>query len=121
MSWKSVNTTAFDIKKHKGEPHIGEYTGSHEIQTKIGKQTIYEFIGEDGIGFGIYGFTNLNRAMEIIPTGRKVRLTYTGTTNIPTKYGMKDVHQIIVEVEEEEAKKNNTGEEGKENKDDLPF
>jgi hypothetical protein len=55
-------------------------------------------MGEDGVGFGIYGFTNLNRAMEAVEPGTLVKITYQGTQNVQTKYGMKDVHQASVQV-----------------------
>ena len=98
MGWNSVNTSAIDIKKVKGQSCEGTYKGKHEITTKIGQQVIWEFAGEDGIGFGIYGFTNLNRAMEQIEPGILVKVTYTGTQNVKTKYGMQDVHQCTVET-----------------------
>ena len=102
MGWNSVNTTGIDIKKHKGTAYEGTYKGKHEITTKIGQQVIWEFSGEDGVGFGIYGFTNLNRAMEALEPGVLVKITYTGTQNVQTKFGMKDVHQCSVEVWQDE-------------------
>lgn len=102
MAWETVNTNAIDIKKHKDAPHVGVFKGFHEIVTKIGKQTVWEFTDEDGIPFGVYGFTNLNRALESLETGSNCRITYLGTENVPTKYGMKDVHQVRVEVEKPE-------------------
>lgn len=105
MAWKSVNTSATDIKKHKGEEYIGEYLGHDEIETKIGKQKIYKFRDENGNPFAIYGFTNLNRAMESIAEGILCRIVYTGTENVQTKFGMKDVHQVNVEIDTDDAEK----------------
>lgn len=96
--WADVNTNAIDIKKHKGESHVGKFKGHKEITTKIGPQVIWEFSGEDGVGFGVYGFTNLNRAMESLEPGTVVKITYIGTENVKTKFGMKDVHQCAVQV-----------------------
>jgi hypothetical protein len=98
MAWEEVNTQAVDIKKHKGEAYVGTLNGHHQIDTKIGKQVVWDFTGEDGLGFGVYGFTNLNRALEAISVGRVVRMTYQGTENVQTKFGMKDVHQVAVQI-----------------------
>lgn len=107
MGWSEVNTTANDIKKHPGNPYIGTYTGHKEITTPIGQQTIWQFTNEDGVPFGVYGFTNLNRAMEGIAVGSVCRITYTGTAKVQTKFGMKDVHQVKVEVHTKEAEDEN--------------
>ena len=98
MGWQEVSSTAIDIKKHKGEAYEGKYVGSHEITTKIGQQVIYNFTGKDGVPYGIYGFTNLNRAMENLEKETFVKITYSGTENVQTKFGMKDVHQVNVAV-----------------------
>jgi hypothetical protein len=98
MAWQEVSSTAVDIKKHKGEAYEGKYVGSHEITTKIGQQTIYNFSGKDGVPFGIYGFTNLNRAMENIEKDTLLKIVYTGTLNVETKFGKKDVHQVNISV-----------------------
>jgi len=98
MGWNSVSSTAIDIKKQKGVSHEGTYQGKREIQTKIGAQVIWNFLGEDGVAFGIYGFTNLNRAMEAVQPGTLCKIVYLGTQNVQTKFGMKDVHQCQVDV-----------------------
>ena len=103
MGWKQVSGgNVVDIKKEKGKAWIGIYKGHKEIETKIGQQTIWKFIDDDGMPFGVYGFTNLNRAMESVPVESLCRITYVGTQNIKTKYGMKDVHQVSVEVDSDE-------------------
>ena len=109
MGWSEVSPSATDIKKHKGEAYVGTYLGSKEITTKIGPQTIWQFSDPDGAPLNIYGFTNLNRAMETMQPGAVCRITYLGTENVQTKFGMKDVHQVSVEVHT------------KENDSDLPF
>ena len=103
MAWKEVSRTATDIKKHKGESYTGEYLGHEQIKTKIGDQMIYKFRDESGNPFSIYGFTNLNRAMESINEGTACRITYLGTENVQTKFGMKDVHQVRVEIDSEDT------------------
>lgn len=104
MAWKTVtNLQGTDIKKHQGEAFVGEYTGHDKITTKIGEQQIFKFRDENGNPFSIYGFTNLNRAMEAITAGTMCRITYTGTENVQTKFGMKDVHQVRVEIDTDDV------------------
>ena len=104
MAWKSVNTNATDIKKFPKKPYIGEYKGSQEITTKIGQQVIWNFTEDSGVPLGIYGFTNLNRVMEHIELGSICRITYLGTEKVQTKFGLKDVHQVKVEIDEPDPK-----------------
>ena len=100
MAWREVTTGAIDIKKSKQKAWNGVYLGSRGISTKMGSQIIYRFQDIHGFIFQIYGFTNLNILMESIGQGQNVRITYLGTKNLQTKFGMKDVHQVKVEVEE---------------------
>jgi hypothetical protein len=97
--WKEISpsSSTLDIKKSPGEAHAGKYIGKQEIQTKIGPQVVWKFDAEEG-NFGIYGFTNLNRIMEGVSEGTDLRITYLGTKNIATKYGVKPVHQVKVEA-----------------------
>lgn len=101
MPYRDVSTNAIDIKKSQCQPFEGVLKGSHEIITKLGKQVVWEFMGEDGVGFGIFGFTNLNRALESIEPGAQVKIIYTGTKICNTKFGMKDVHQVSVAIWED--------------------
>ena len=91
---------AIDIKK-QSEAVVGTFQGHKDITTKIGAQVIWNFLDEEGNPYGIYGFTNLNRYMEGAVVGKLYRITYQGTKNIPTKFGKKDVHQVLVEIDEE--------------------
>ena len=117
MAWKEVGNNAIDIKKEIGKPIIGTYTGHKDIKTKIGDQVIWQFTDEDEQPFGVYGFTMLNRAMEAVKIGTLCRLTYRGTKNIKTKFGMKDVHQVLVEIDSDETE---DAAEGKA-EGDIPF
>lgn len=102
MAWKEVSTTAIDIKKGGiGVPYIGTYLGSEEIKTPLGQQMIWRFADQDEQPFSVYGFTNLNRSMSHVATGKLCRITYRGTKNLKTKFGMKDVHMVTVEVDDE--------------------
>ena len=93
---------AVDIKKQgSDEPLVGNFVGHKEITTKIGKQVIWQFMDEEGVLYGVYGFTALNRIMtESAVVGKLYRLTYQGTKNVKTKFGMKDVHQVLVECDD---------------------
>ena len=107
MGWEPIGTLGVrDIKKTKGEPHEGTYAGRKDIITKIGPQIIWNFTSEEG-NFGVYGFTNLNRVMEQIPIGTSLRITYTGTQFLKTKFKPQgqDVHQVQVEKWAEETEK----------------
>lgn len=108
MAFRQVTTQALDIKTKKGEAFLGTYTGNTKIQTKMGEQTIWQFLDDDGLPFGIYGFTNLNRAMQTIPTGKMCRITYRGTIFMKTKFKPtgQDVHQVQVEVDDGEPNGN---------------
>lgn len=103
MAFKTVSTTAVDIKKEKGTPYVGSYLGVEQITTKIGQQSIWRFLDTEEQPFGVYGFTNLNRAMNNIKQGSLCRITYTGTEKVQTKFGLKDVHQVHVEVDDGQA------------------
>ncbi len=92
---------AIDIKKEIGKPYEGVYLGFKGITTKLGPQVIYKFKGNNNKLFEIYGFTMLNRVMENVITGEQCRITYLGTENVETKFGMKDVHQVKVQVDDE--------------------
>lgn len=100
MAFQEINATATDIKKFIDKPFTGHFNGSQVIQTKIGEQTIWKFTDEEGNYFGIYGFTNLNRIMENVTEGKLVRITYRGTEKVQTKFGLKDVHQVKVEIDD---------------------
>jgi len=101
MAFRAVTFNTTDIKKHKGQVFQGLYKGFHKIQTAIGEQVIWEFHGGQG-PFGVYGFTTLNMAMDQVEVGQEVRLTYLGQKPVQTKrFGLKDVHQVLVEVNED--------------------
>lgn len=92
---------AIDIKKEVDQPYEGIYLGFKGITTKLGDQKIYKFKTSNGRILEIYGFTMLNRAMDNVLNGEQCRITYLGTENVETKFGMKDVHQVLVEVDDE--------------------
>ena len=99
MAWKQIsNRTAIDIKEHAGQPYVGTYQGTRDIQTKFGQQVLHKLTDEEGRSFEIFGFTNLNRALQNVPPDSLVRIVYQGKERVETKFGPKDVHQVSVEL-----------------------
>jgi len=94
--WQEVKLTALDIKQYPKKPLEGFFLGTREINTSFGESLVHDFQKADGSTISVYGFTSLNCKLAIIETGTLVQITYTGTENIKTKYGMKDVHQCVV-------------------------
>lgn len=97
-----IFTKAIDIKTPPGSEteHIGFYNGVKTIQTKLGPNVVYEFVNEEtGEMFGIFGFTNLNSKMANIPHGALVKIKYSGTIKLDTRFKkQQDVHQVFVAV-----------------------
>ena len=112
MAYEPLKVNTIDVKKKVDEPHEGYFTGREDITTKIGPQIIWRFRGKDGNPFGIYGFTNLNYCMKNAPVGVMIRVTYTGTEKRETKYGLKDVHQVLVEIDREDTLTHGPDEDG---------
>ena len=90
------NTT--DIKKQPGRTFQGRFLGRTDFKTKKGlDQVKWNFNAPDGTPFSVYGFTNLNRALEQVPVGAEVLMTYTGKVAAQTAFGIRDVHQCTVD------------------------
>ena len=104
MAFEPLKTNTIDIKKNKGTSYEGYFMGFEVIKTKLGDQTVWKFKGKaDGMPFGIYGFTNLNYSMKAAPAGALLRVTYTGTKKMDTKFGLKDVHQCEVMIDKDDV------------------
>lgn len=99
MAFREVGGNATDIKQTPDQPYEGIYIGHEEFDGQFGIQTIWKFRGKTE-GFGIYGFTSLNRSMERINEGTLCRITFTGKKKMKTKYGIKDVNTCRVEVDD---------------------
>lgn len=111
MAFRVVNGKYVDIKTIPGRKITGVYRSRKDIVTSVGPQVVWELENikgvdtSDGAVSGIYGFTNLNRAMKDIPFGTLVRITYAGVQKgVKTRFGLKDVHQVVVEIDEESAR-----------------
>lgn len=104
MAYREVRGgDVLDIKKDVPgeESHEGVYMGFKGITTKLGNQYIYRFKDKSNKIFQMYGFTMLNRVMENISTGSQCRITYLGTKELETKFGLKDVHMVKCEIDDE--------------------
>ena len=110
MAFEPLKVNSIDIKKEKGKSYTGYFTGCDPITTKLGPQVIWRFKGKDGSLYGIYGFTNLNFCMKNAQIGALIRITYMGTKNMQTKFGMKDVHQALVEIDKADTMHDGAGE-----------
>lgn len=103
MAWKEVSNNAIDIKTKPGAEYTGTYLGSRTFDTQYGEQHVYRFDE-----FSCYGFTSLNRAMESVPVGAKVKIVYRGKEVIETKRGKVPMHMCQVFVDDSSLPK--TGE-----------
>lgn len=100
MEWTEVGG-ALDIKKEAVDTfHIGTYESSKPIKTPLGENIIYNFEGEDGVPFSIYGFTMLHQRMANIKPGSLCKITYRG--KVKNNKGQ-DMHKVRVEVGREPA------------------
>lgn len=95
MAWKEVSTNAIDLKTTPGAEHVGTYRGSRTFDSQFGEQHIYNFDT-----FSCYGFTSLNRAMENVPVGAKVKIVYKGKEIVETKRGQVRMHMCQVFVDD---------------------
>ncbi len=134
MSFQEVDfSDAYAITKYPNKPFTAYYLGHREVETNLGISTLHEFKKEDGTQFAIWGFTILDKKLEMIDKGSLVRITYTGKENRKTKYGQKDVHTCKVEVDNTKSiadtlqpavpansNSNNSGNSAQAD-DDLPF
>ena len=82
-----------------GKVYIGTVTGGHEFTRKDdgSKGYAWDFVGEDGNKFAIYGFTRLNQALNSVAVGSVVRIEYKGKSG-PKKKAPNGVHEVDVRV-----------------------
>jgi hypothetical protein len=97
MAYQEVTNQGIDIKEYLGKPMEGFYLETTTHDGKFGDYKVHTFQSLKGPIVNIFGFTMFNLKMERITPGTLCKITYTGTENVKTKYGMKDVHQIKVE------------------------
>ena len=120
--WIETGGGATDIKKEEGKDFVGTYQGSHAVKGNYGDTQVYDFVGDDGAPFSIWGFSALDYLMQNQPVGSYLKIQYTGMKKgVKTKFGVKDIHTAKVFrkpgggfVEQAPANKKQTN-------DDLPF
>ena len=79
---------AISLTDYENKPMEAYYLGSKEVQTKFPEpQQVHTFQKQDGTIISIWGFTSLNRLLEHTPKGILTKVTYTGKTKEPNKYG----------------------------------
>lgn len=124
---REVTLAATNIKEYPNKPMTGYFLGTRTVDTQFGDSQIHDFQLENGKRVSIYGFTSLNGKLALIEPGLLCEITYTGTENVKTKYGKKDVHQCKVLVDDNKKialtrlPKFDNAQDTKEDLDDLPF
>ena len=122
MSYQETKPVdAIRLTDFTNKPMEAYYIESKSIDTKFGEQMIHNFQKIDGTKISVWGFTALNRLLEHTPKGVLAKVTYTGKSEAPNKYGNKS-HTCTVFYDMD--KKMDGFEEAKpevENNDDLPF
>lgn len=86
---------AISLTDYLNKPLMAFFLGSKSVDTKFGEQFLHQFEKEDGKKVAVWGFTSLNRLMEMTPKGTFVKVTYTGKSETKNKYGNKS-HQCTV-------------------------
>ena len=86
---------AISLTEYLNKPLTAYFLGSKSVDTKFGEQFLHNFEKEDGTKISVWGFTALNRLLEMTPKGSFVKATYTGKSETKNKYGNKS-HQCTV-------------------------
>ena len=80
---------AIKLTDFENKPMVAYYIDSKEVNTKFGEQQLHNFQKEDGTKISVWGFTALNRLLEMTPRGTLCKVTYTGKSETANKYGNK--------------------------------
>lgn len=112
---------AIKLTDYQDSPMEAYYIGSKPVDTKFGEQLIHSFQKEDGKNISVWGFTALNRLLEHTTKGVFTKITYTGKSETPNKYGNKS-HCCTVFFDSDKKLDGFTETElTKEEDNDLPF
>lgn len=96
MAFKEQKTVdAISLTDYLNKPLTAFYIGSKSVDTKFGEQFLHNFEKEDGKKISVWGFTALNRLLEMTPKGTFVKVTYTGKSETKNKWGNKS-HTVTV-------------------------
>lgn len=97
MALREVKMEAFKLVDFTDIPVTGYYLGSKEIETDFGTSEIHDFYNaEKKSYFSFYGVTAFNLKLKSVPQGALVQFTYKGKVQAKTKYGNRDVHNVVV-------------------------
>lgn len=86
---------AISLTDYLNKPLTAFFLGSKSVDTKFGEQFLHNFQKEDGKKISVWGFTSLNRLLEMTPVGTFVKVTYIGKSTTKNKYGNKS-HLVTV-------------------------
>lgn len=121
MSYEQAKSVdAIRLTDYKDKPMEAYYIGSHSVDTRFGEQMLHSFQKEDGKKLNVWGFTALNRLLESTPRGIMTKITYTGKSEEPNKYGNKS-HTCIVFFDMDNKLDGYQEPPEVDNNDDLPF
>lgn len=96
MAFQEQKTVdAISLTDYLNKPLMAFFLGSKSVDTKFGEQFLHNFEKEDGKKIAVWGFTALNRLLEMTPKGTFCKVTYTGKSETKNKYGNKS-HQCSV-------------------------
>lgn len=90
-------------KQAQGTEWAGQFVKKYEIDSKLsptGKQSIWQFLDEDGNTFEFYGCASLDIKMNQVPVGAIVKIKHAGTYK--SKFG-RDAASVEVEYDNGEA------------------
>src|SRR3990167_8593381 len=115
---------AIRLTHYPNKPMEAYYLETKEINTRFGEQQLHVFEKKGGVKISVWGFTALNRLLEMTPKGTLCKFTYTGLSKDKNKYG-KQVHTCTLFFDEDDKMRiegipeHESEEEG--NGSDLPF
>jgi hypothetical protein len=101
LGWTKKDTSSYGetIDWDDTPEFEGVFIGSKEIETKFGDNTVYRFEGDDGETYEAWGSAALNRGLEDVEKGDRVRIEYKGMAK---GKGGKRSHQFDVYVSDGE-------------------
>lgn len=95
---------AIRLTDYPNKPMEAYYLETKEINTKFGEQQLHVFEKKGGMKVSVWGFTALNRLLEMTSKGTLCKVTYTGLSKESNKYGKK-VHTCTLFFDEDEKMK----------------
>lgn len=88
MGFKEQKATdAIKLTDYINKPLEAYYMGSKQVDTKFGEQQLHQFQKENGAQISVWGFTSLNRLLEMTAKGVFCKVTYLGLSETRNKYG----------------------------------